>query len=99
MWNGNHPSIAIKRLPDAVAEKLIESGKDFDVEKISPQQYTKHHIFRCASKMHKEELKLFYYQEEAVQKWQQSNKRMLLEMATGCGKTRTAIGCIKYLID
>jgi superfamily II DNA or RNA helicase len=49
--------------------------------------------------MHKEELKLFYYQEEAVQKWQQSNKRMLLEMATGCGKTRTAIGCIKYLID
>lgn len=34
------------------------------------------------------------YQKEAVRKWTDNNHRGILEMATGTGKTFTAIGCI-----
>lgn len=39
-------------------------------------------------------LELFPHQEKAVFKWVQNGYSLLMEMATGTGKTRTAIGCI-----
>ena len=37
------------------------------------------------------------YQDEAIQKWQENGNRGIFEMATGTGKTFTAIGCIDKL--
>lgn len=39
------------------------------------------------------------YQEEAFMKWRDNNFMGLFEMATGTGKTITALNCAKYLLD
>ncbi len=44
-------------------------------------------------------MKLFFYQKQAVDMWVENGHNLLLEMATGCGKTRTAIGCMKQILD
>lgn len=95
MWNGQHPSVKIVSLPQAVANNLIERGRNFDVGHISLGKYKNYCGIRNISEKKKTALKLFSYQEQAVDAWKENNKSLLLEMATGCGKTRTAIGCIK----
>lgn len=94
-WNHQRKGVRVERLPEAVAEKLIEIGKDFDIERIAIQKYFDH---ANAEQIKHNELRLFYYQDDAVQKWIGNDKRLLLEMATGTGKTRTAIGCMRYAL-
>lgn len=94
-WNHNRKGVRVERLPEAVAEKLIEIGKDFDIERVAVQKYfdhTNHELKKL------NQLRLFYYQENAVDKWIKNDKNLLLEMATGTGKTRTAIGCLQYML-
>ena len=95
-WNHKRKGVRVERLPEAVAEKLIEIGKDFDIDSIAVHKY-----FECANPEVKRlnKLRLFYYQEDAVEKWVNNDKKLLLEMATGTGKTRTAIGCIRYALQ
>ena len=38
-------------------------------------------------------LKPFSHQERAIKMWIENNCNLMMEMATGTGKTRTAIGC------
>ena len=94
-WSNTRKGVSVKQLPEAVAEKLIEIGKDFDIERIAVQKYFEY--FSSAGKK-KNLLRLFYYQEDAVNKWIRNSKNLLLEMATGTGKTRTAIGCMRYAL-
>ena len=53
--------------------------------------------FKDFGKPSDEEIPLFYYQKNAVEKWENNNYKLMFEMATGTGKTRTAIGCISKL--
>lgn len=88
-WNVNRPDVEIKNIPDALNEHLIKISKDFEPSIIA----TKHYYPKGVATQ-KEELKLFYYQKNAVNKWEETGRMLLLQMATGCGKTRTAIGCM-----
>lgn len=97
-WNGKSSSVLIKTLPQAIAENLIEKGKDFKLEKIALERYQQNK-YSAHTPHNKEKLNLFSYQKEAVQKWVDNGYNLLLEMATGCGKTRTAIGCIQTLFE
>ena len=45
-------------------------------------------------KIKENKLSLFPHQENAVAQWIANDYSLLMEMATGTGKTRTAIGCI-----
>ena len=94
-WNHTRKGVQVKRLPEAVAEQLIEIGKDFDIERIATEKY-----FEKPDQDLKKlkPLNLYYYQEDAVKKWLANGKNILLEMATGTGKTRTAIGCMRYAL-
>lgn len=94
-WSHQRKGVRVENLPEAVAEKLIEIGKDFDIERIAIQKYFDHINSEGKSR---NQLRLFYYQEDAVEKWIDNGKNLLLEMATGTGKTRTAIGCIRYAL-
>lgn len=94
-WNHTRRGVQMKRLPEAVAEKLIEIGKDFDIERVAVQKYYEH-INLETKKLN--QLRLFYYQEDAVEKWIGNGQNLLLEMATGTGKTRTAIGCMQHAL-
>ena len=42
---------------------------------------------------------LRYYQKDAIDSWLENDKHGILEMATGTGKTLTAIKCIKKILD
>ena len=95
-WNHKRKGVRVESLPQAVAEKLIEIGKDFDIESIAVNKYFEH-TRPDTKKLNP--LKLFYYQEDAVKKWIDNGLSLLLEMATGTGKTRTAIGCMRYALN
>lgn len=93
-WNGTRNDVEIRDVPQAVKEHLLKVSNDFEPTKFSSIKYSRHSIEK-----EKQQLKLFYYQEDAVKKWNDNNRRLLLQMATGTGKTRTAIGCIKNALE
>jgi len=93
-WKGFRNNIVIKTLPNAVQEKLIIIGKDFNLEHFAAKEY----IRIRKEKNVEEKLSLFPYQKEALKKWKENNYRLMFEMATGTGKTRTAIACINDFI-
>lgn len=97
-WTNKRTGVRVIDLPTAVNNHLIESSSDFSREKIALSKYytSKHREYETKKKA---DLKLFFYQKNAVQEWVESNRRILLEMATGCGKTRTAIGCMQQLLS
>lgn len=94
-WNGLRPNVIIKNLPDAVREKLIVIGKEFSMEHFEAKQY----IQSRKKKTITEKLSLFPYQKEAFDKWKDNKYKLLFEMATGTGKTRTAIACINHFLE
>ncbi|TQQ85108.1 DEAD/DEAH box helicase [Peptacetobacter hominis] len=99
-WNDDRPDIEIKDIPSAINEHLITVSKDFefndiDIYKYYPEENVKEDEEEyIIENKKKEKLNLFFYQEEAVEKWEENNRWLLLQMATGCGKTRTAIKCM-----
>ncbi len=93
-WKELRTNVIIKKLPDAVNEKLIVIGKEFSREHFEAKQYIQTRKRKTVS----EKLSLFPYQLEAFEKWKTNNYKLLFEMATGTGKTRTAIACINYFL-
>jgi superfamily II DNA or RNA helicase len=90
-WNGHASGLRSLPLPDAARERLIS--------------YAPHHLedidlrlqSRCAQRS-KIGFKLREYQSQAVTAWRENNCRGILEMATGTGKTKTAIACIEPVL-
>lgn len=93
-WTNTRDGVKIVDLPKAIMEHLIEISEDFNIERIALSKY----ISTSNEENKKSELNLFFYQKDAVNMWLENDKKLMLEMATGCGKTRTAIGCIKEVI-
>lgn len=96
IWEGKKRNVLIVDLPHAVKDELIEYSKDFDVERISAKQYIERKR-KQISPFELDGISLFYYQREALNKWQKAGYSMLFEMATGTGKTRTAIAGLNYV--
>lgn len=94
-WNGLRANVIIKNLPDAVREKLIVIGKEFSMEHLEVKRYIQYEKKKAIT----EKLSLFPYQKEAVNKWKNNKYKLLFEMATGTGKTRTAIACINHFFE
>lgn len=94
IWNGERKNVKVYNLPSAIKSKIIHYSSDFDKESISLKKYR---TIRLKSFDFKSDKSLFFYQAEALNKWKANNYKLLFEMATGTGKTRTAIAGIKYL--
>lgn len=94
-WNGHRSTVIIKNLPDAVKEKLIVIGREFAREHFEAKQYVRTRKEKTIT----EKLSLFPYQIEAYNEWKDNNFQLLFEMATGTGKTRTAIACINNFFE
>lgn len=90
IWYGQRNNIKVFNLPDAIKNKLIQYSRNFDIESISINHYHKKKQLLAKNK----DISLFYYQEDALAKWKNNSYRLLFEMATGTGKTRTAIAGI-----
>lgn len=75
-------------LPSSIKEKIIQ---------IRPRDVWDLNIMRRYKKDHRiknNKLSLFPHQALAVEAWVENDYLLLMEMATGTGKTRTAIGCL-----
>ena len=87
-WKNNKKDIAdVYDIPKSIRENIV---------KLKPKNIYDLNIMRRYCKDKKFEmnkLSLFPHQQKAVDKWLGNNCNLLMEMATGTGKTRTAIGC------
>lgn len=88
-WKNERKDTAIVfDLPSSLKEKIIQ---------IRPRDVWDLNIMRRYKKDHEiktNKLSLFPHQARAVEAWVENDYSLLMEMATGTGKTRTAIGCL-----
>ena len=94
IWNDQRPNVKVYDLPNAIKDDIVRYSSDFKVEDISLKKY---HLQKLKNYDFKSDKALFFYQADALNKWKSNHYQMLFEMATGSGKTRTAIAGIKYL--
>jgi superfamily II DNA or RNA helicase len=94
LWNGTRKNVKVFNLPNAIKADIVRYSADFKLESISLSKYRSKKLQEFNFKNDK---KLFFYQADALNKWRTNSYKLLFEMATGTGKTRTAIAGIKYL--
>lgn len=98
-WSGTKKGVRIIDLPTAVHEKLIKAGADFHPEKLALDRYKGRIKTPTVDIERKRPVNLFPYQDDAKQMWIENDMNLLFEMATGTGKTMTAIGCTKHFLS
>lgn len=87
-WNNQMlPEIEVINIFEGVKKKLIDVAPE-KIEDINLEKWYK-------SKNKK--IQLFKYQIEAIEKWRENGHKGIFEMATGTGKTFTALGCLKQI--
>jgi len=89
LWNDNAKGVDVFEFPQAVRDKLIDKIKPDPCPERCYQ-----HLSAVINK--KNSVKEYYqslwdFQKEALQKWKENSYCGILSMATGTGKTRTAI--------
>lgn len=92
-WEGKSEKYNTMEVPEAVKEKLIDiAPKNFEELVFTSE--------RPLDKPPKEEKpKLFDNQNEAVNNWIFNDKKGIFAMATGTGKTFTALGCLDKVVS
>ena len=92
IWNSKWDEYKILDIPEAVEQKLVEDAPaDFD-DLVFTYEYSTH---RTSTGNKKEKIELYEYQEDARNKWLEKDKKGIFVMATGTGKTFTALGCLE----
>lgn len=92
-WNNKNEFLEVMDVPKAAKEGLVKLAPDsFDEVMVLPLSYGE-----MRGTGDKRELR--DYQEEAISKWFANDKQGIFEMATGTGKTFTALNCIKKLLE
>lgn len=96
-WSGRKGNTKVYNIPSAVEKKLLDNAPS----SIDDIEFFK--SYKTKKRLNKNDdiepdISLYSYQKEAFNKWIKNNNRMLCEMATGTGKTRTAIACILHAL-
>lgn len=91
LWNSKWDSYKILEIPEAVEQKLVDDAPvDFN-DLIFESKISKDEDFI-------QKIDLYDYQKKARDKWFENDKRGIFVMATGTGKTYTALGCLEKLL-
>lgn len=91
-WNNQNDYLEVIDVPKAAKDGLIKLAPDnLDEVMALPLSYTE----KSSSSDDRE---LRDYQEEAISKWFDNDKQGILEMATGTGKTFTALNCVSRIL-
>lgn len=89
-WNNKNPKLEVFDIPEASKKQLIN---------IAPKNKDELNKLKLSSeRQKKQEKKLFKHQEEAIKAWFNNNNKGILEMATGTGKTFTALKCLEQVL-
>lgn len=89
-WNNLRPYAKVFEPSEAFKARIMRLGEEFKADKLVLENYLSEQKREEA----RESISLFPYQAEAVNTWDEHGGRLLFEMATGTGKTRTAIACV-----
>ena len=87
-WNEESERIKIIDIPIAIKRELI---------KIAPKKIDDLNFTPSNNDFKKSEINLYDYQNKAIRKWIENGKKGIFEMATGTGKTYTALGCLEKI--
>jgi superfamily II DNA or RNA helicase len=88
-WQGYANRTRVIDIPRAIEEELIEMAPE-NVEELDLDRWTE--------KKGQDRLGLRNYQVEAIKTWFANDKKGIFEMATGTGKTMTALGCLREIL-
>lgn len=97
MWSNRTQKIEVIEFPDAVKRKLISyktSGIDYDSDDDTEDEPTS-----MKKNLPSINHKLYDYQENAIDTWLKNNGLGIFDMATGTGKTFTALGAVVRLLE
>lgn len=107
LWDGTTPELEIYNFPEAARERLLalsppgdnppewpREPKDTALRENIASSVADDRRLRCPSS-----LELRPYQHDAIQAWLDAGGRGIWEMATGTGKTITALGAITKIHD
>ena len=89
-WQGYADRTRVIDMPRAIEEQLIE---------IAPESVEELDLDRWIEKKGQDQLGLRNYQVEAIKCWFANDRKGIFEMATGTGKTITALGCLKETLE
>jgi superfamily II DNA or RNA helicase len=91
-WSNNASNLKVIEIPEAIKQKLVKIvPKDFDINSLE-KWYKKDNDNKL------KKITLFEHQNEAINNWESNNFRGIISMATGTGKTYTAIGAIDRIL-
>jgi len=93
-WTGNTKRTKILEISEAIKKKLIKIAP----REIGELRLEKYYVDDLITTNKKEPvIKLRPYQHHAIEEWKKNNYQGIFEMATGTGKTFTALGCLNNL--
>ncbi|WP_296869657.1 DEAD/DEAH box helicase family protein [uncultured Methanobrevibacter sp.] len=91
LWEGKNKELLVFDIPDESMEVLIRDAPKNDDE-------LKRLVKRIKEIKEEDSRELFSHQQEAIKKWFDNGKQGILEMATGTGKTFTALKALEEVI-
>ncbi|MCL2156444.1 MAG: DEAD/DEAH box helicase family protein [Methanobrevibacter sp.] len=94
-WNNLSNRMEVIDLPEAIIDKIIEKAPN-DINDLDLKKYY-HENIRDYGKKSKEKINLRSYQKKAIDNWLKE-KKGIFAMATGTGKTYTALGCLQKVL-
>lgn len=92
-WHNEKKELAdVYDLPESIKKKIIAKKPNdiYDIAIMKKFSQQRHNNIKSLS--------LFKHQIDAINAWKNNNYSILMEMATGTGKTRAAIGCFCELL-
>lgn len=89
IWNDENNNLYQINLTSEIKEKINEIDSKVKAKNIDTSQEDSLSLL--------DKIELFPYQKEALKQWELSDYNGLFEMATGTGKTITALACLEYL--
>lgn len=93
-WNNSNKYLEVIDIPSAAKEGLVKRAPDSIGEVMELIVYENE-----KNKKNKDARELREYQKEAISRWIENNHKGIFKMATGTGKTFTALNCIKEILD
>ncbi len=91
-WNGTRHRVRIMDIGPALQEKLISIAPDSSAELKLERHYS------TPPGVAPRPITLRWYQKEACESWFDRGRKGIFQMATGTGKTFTALGCLQTVL-
>lgn len=96
IWNSKWEQYKILDIPEAVEQKLVDDAPDDFDDLVFTYTFS---TPRVIDGKNTEKIALYEYQEDARSKWIDNDKKGIFVMATGTGKTFTALGCLEKALE